>query len=130
MSASTETIAFRMRLNPGQAEEYRHRHDAIWPELVDELLKAGVLDYRIFLDEKTLALFAVLTRLTHHSMDELPGKPVMKRWWAMMADIMETNPDHSPVVEQLDPVFHLTGPVHQSGPVNPAAPASGPHRAG
>jgi L-rhamnose mutarotase len=112
MSASTETIAFRMRLNPGQAEEYRRRHDAIWPELVQELLSAGVLDYRIFLDEKTLCLFAVLTRLTHHSMDELPGRPIMKRWWAMMADIMETNPDNSPVVEPLSSVFHLAGPVH------------------
>ena len=28
-----ELHAFRMILNPGQEEEYRRRHDAIWPEL-------------------------------------------------------------------------------------------------
>ena len=108
MSASVETVAFRMRLNPGQANEYQRRHDEIWPELVQELLQAGVLDYRIFLDRETHALFATLTRLTHHTMDTLPGKPVMKRWWTMMADIMQTNPDHSPVVEDLVSVFHLS----------------------
>jgi L-rhamnose mutarotase len=107
VSAATETIAFRMRLHPGQAQEYRRRHDEIWPELVQELHAAGVLDYRIFLDRQTNALFAVLTRLKQHSMDELPGKPIMKRWWAMMADIMETHPDNSPLAEELDPVFHL-----------------------
>jgi L-rhamnose mutarotase len=108
MSAQTETVAFRMRLNPGQADEYRRRHDEIWPELVQELLKAGVLDYRIFLDRETHALFATLTRLSHHTMDTLPGLPVMRRWWTMMADIMQTHPDHSPVVEDLDPLFHLS----------------------
>ena len=114
MSASVETVAFRMRLNPGQADEYRRRHDEIWPDLVQELLAAGVLDYRIFLDRETNALFATLTRLTHHSMDTLPGKPVMKRWWAMMADIMQTNPDCSPVVENLDPVFHLSADTNSA----------------
>jgi len=114
MSASVETVAFRMRLNPGQAAEYQRRHDEIWPELVDELFRSGVLDYRIFLDRETNALFAVLTRLRHHTMDTLPGKPVMKRWWAMMADIMQTNPDNSPVVEDLSPVFHLSADANSS----------------
>ena len=58
---ATETVAFRMRLLPGHADEYRRRHDAIWPELAVLLREAGVVDYRIFLDEETQALFAVLT---------------------------------------------------------------------
>lgn len=44
-----QTRAFRMNLNPGQADEYRRRHDEIWPELAQALLDAGVVDYRIFL---------------------------------------------------------------------------------
>jgi L-rhamnose mutarotase len=114
MSAQIETVAFRMRLNPGQAEEYRRRHDEIWPELTQELLKAGVLEYRIFLDNETHALFATLTRLSHHTMDALPGLPVMKRWWAMMADIMQTHPDNSPVVEDLTPMFHLSAAANSA----------------
>jgi len=40
-------------------------------------------------------------------MDALPAERVMQRWWAFMGDIMATNPDASPVVVPLTPVFHL-----------------------
>ena len=110
---TTETVAFRMRLHPGQEAEYARRHDAIWPELVALLRDAGVVEYRIFLDEETHALFAVLTRRADHALDALPGHPVMQRWWAMMADIMDANADKSPVQVPLRQVFELGGP---SGP--------------
>ncbi|WP_419759016.1 L-rhamnose mutarotase [Acidisoma sp.] len=102
-----EQIAFRMVLNPGQAEEYRRRHDDIWPELVTLLHEAGVSDYSIFLDRETNALFAVLKRTDDHTMDALPSHGVMQRWWAFMGDIMATNADGSPAVVPLQPVFHL-----------------------
>ncbi len=101
----TETVAFRMILNPGQAAEYRRRHDAIWPELVQALGEAGVVDYRIFLDEATNHLFAVMTRRLDHRVDDLPSLPMMRRWWAMMADIMQTEADLSPVSIPLAEVF-------------------------
>ena len=102
-----EQIAFRMRLRPGQAAEYERRHDAIWPELAALLREAGIGDYSIFLDEADGSLFAVLRRADGHRMDELPGREVMRRWWDHMADIMEANPDRSPVVVPLRRVFHL-----------------------
>jgi len=105
--ADTETVAFRMQLHPGQAAEYRRRHDAIWPDLVTLLRAAGVIDYRIFLDEDTHHLLAVLTRTRQHTLDALPAHPAMQRWWAMMADIMETHPDHAPVQQSLVEVFRL-----------------------
>ena len=39
-----EKIAFKMRLNPGQKEEYKRRHDEIWPELIALLKEAGISD--------------------------------------------------------------------------------------
>jgi L-rhamnose mutarotase len=102
-----EQIAFRMRLLPGQAEEYRRRHDALWPELAVLLKESGVADYSIFLDAESNALFAVLRRAPGHAMDALPSHPVMQRWWAHMGDIMETNADSSPKVEPLAAMFHL-----------------------
>ncbi len=105
--AATETIAFRMTLHPGQAGEYRRRHDAIWPDLVEALKGAGVVDYRIYLDETTHQLFAILTRRLDHSMDALPDAPVMRRWWAMMADIMDTAPGLVPETTPLAEVFRL-----------------------
>lgn len=100
-------IAFKMFLNPGQEAEYRRRHDAIWPELRALLKESGVRDYVIYLDPDSHSLFAVLRRPHLHHMDELPNHPIMRKWWAHMADIMRTNPDGSPVVVPLIETFHL-----------------------
>jgi len=100
-------IAFRMQLNPGQEAEYRRRHDAIWPELSDLLHRAGVSDYSIFLDEPTGQLFGYLVSSDPGKMEALPGEAVMRKWWAHMKDIMDVNPDDSPVSIPLQEVFHM-----------------------
>jgi L-rhamnose mutarotase len=99
--------AFRMNLNPGQADEYRKRHDEIWPELVEALRDAGVLDYRIFLDPETLSLYAVLTHEDEHLLDQLQRLDVMQRWWQFMQPIMRTHSDGSPIAVDMQPVFSL-----------------------
>ena len=104
---TTQKLAFRMFLQPGQVVEYKRRHDAIWPELSALLKASGVSDYSIYLDEEHHVLFATLRRSPDHSMDALPQHPVMQKWWAYMADIMRYNPDGSPVVEALPCMFHM-----------------------
>ena len=100
-------VAFKMRLKPGFEAEYRRRHDAIWPELSERLRAAGVSDYSIFLDPETLTLFAVQKVADGDSTAALPNDPVVRRWWEYMKDIMDTNPDASPVQRDLLEVFHL-----------------------
>lgn len=102
-----QKYAFKMQLNPGMAEEYQRRHDAIWPELVTLLKDAGMSDYSIFLDEETNILFGVLWRTKDHQMDALPTHDIMQRWWAHMADLMQTGPDNEPVATALPCVFHM-----------------------
>lgn len=102
-----EQIAFKMQLHPGQAAEYKRRHDALWPELEQLLHAAGIADYSIFLDEETNILFAVLRRRAGHRMDDLPQADVMQRWWRHMADIMVVHDDRSPVQRALLPMFHM-----------------------
>jgi len=99
-------VAFKMKLKPGFADEYKKRHDEIWPEL-SALLKAnGVSDYSIFLDEETNTLFAV-QQLSGQSSQDLGQEEIVQKWWAYMADVMETNADSSPVSSPLAQVFHL-----------------------
>lgn len=102
-----EKIAFKMTLRSGQRDEYRRRHDAIWPELVKLLQQSGISDYSIYLDEETNTLFAVLWRAAGHRMEALPKSALMQRWWRHMADIMETNPDGSPRQAALREMFHM-----------------------
>ena len=102
-----QKFAFRMQLNPGMEAEYRARHDAIWPELVALLKEAGIEDYSIHLDPESHALFGVLWRRDDHGMEDLPAHPVMRKWWAHMADLMQTHPDGAPIAVPLVPMFHL-----------------------
>lgn len=103
-----EKYAFRMQLNPGAQGEYIRRHAAIWPELLDLLRGAGVQDYSIHLDPETNALFGVLWRKPDHGMAALPDHPVMRRWWAFMADLMATHPNNEPIAVPLHCVFQMT----------------------
>jgi L-rhamnose mutarotase len=102
-----QRYAFKMFLNPGEAHEYRRRHDAIWPELKALISESGVSNYSIFLDPDTNTLFAYLERVEDHHMDDVTKHSVMQRWWAHMKDIMASNPDGSPVSEPLIEMFHL-----------------------
>jgi L-rhamnose mutarotase len=100
-------IAFKMQLLAGHEQAYQRRHDALWPQLADLLRQTGIREYSIFLDPDTLALFGVLDIDEPTALDGLPAHPVMQRWWAHMADIMVTHPDHSPVSVPLRAVFYL-----------------------
>ncbi len=102
-----EKYAFKMKLNSGMEAEYQRRHDEIWPELVQLLKQAGVSDYSIHLDRETGTLFGVLWRTGDHGMDEMPNHPIMKRWWAHMADVMDVKPDNEPISVPLVTVFHM-----------------------
>ena len=102
-----ERIAFKMELKAGYEEEYKKRHDAIWPELKKLLEESGVSDYSIFLDHETNTLFAFQKQDGNASSQDLGSNPIVQKWWTFMADIMETNDDHSPVTVPLKEVFYL-----------------------
>ncbi len=99
--------AFKMKLLPGCKAEYKKRHDEIWPELAELIRQSGVSDYSIFLDEETNTLFAVQKQSGDQSSQDLGTNPVVRKWWDYMSDIMESNPDKSPVISPLTEVFYL-----------------------
>jgi len=101
-----EKYAFKMKLKAGCKDEYKRRHDAIWPELKSLLSESGVKDYTIYFDEETLSLFAVQYQQGASSQD-LGSNPIVRKWWSYMAELMETNPDSSPVAMPLEEVFHM-----------------------
>ncbi|WP_026462910.1 L-rhamnose mutarotase [Adhaeribacter aquaticus] len=100
-------MAFKMQVFKGYEAEYQRRHDEIWPELQSLLKENGISEYAIFLDLETNSLFAYLQAENPTVLDKLPEQPIMQKWWAYMQDIMETNPDHSPVSKPLPEVFYL-----------------------
>ncbi|KOH45981.1 hypothetical protein NC99_12260 [Sunxiuqinia dokdonensis] len=100
-------LAFKMHLNEGQKAEYIKRHNEIWPELKQLLKDSGVSEYSIFLDADTNTLFAFQKVSGEGGSQDLGQTEIVQKWWAHMADIMQTNPDNSPVSTALEEVFYL-----------------------
>ncbi len=100
-------VAFKMKVNPGAIEAYKERHEKLWPELHRLLKDAGISEYSIFYDEETHILFAFQKQEGNEGSQDLGKTDIVKLWWKYMADIMETNPDNSPVSSPLEEVFFM-----------------------
>ena len=99
--------AFLMKLRPGQREEYHRRHNPIWPELQLVLKSHGVHNYSIFYDPLTDSLFGYVEIESETEWESIASEDVCRRWWSHMAELMETNPDDSPVSIPLAEMFHI-----------------------
>ncbi len=102
-----QQLAFKMKLYAGKAQEYKKRHDEIWPELAALLTESGISDYYIYLDEETNTMFGTYKVADIDALAVLPQNPVMQKWWHYMSDIMDSNADHSPVSSPLFKMFYL-----------------------
>lgn len=96
-----------MTVYKDQYEEYKQRHNELWPELADELRAHGARNYSIFLEEETGKLFAYVEIESEEKWAQMAETDICRKWWAYMEPIMETNPDNSPVAVELKDVFYL-----------------------
>lgn len=102
-----QRLAFKMKLNQDQKEVYKKRHNELWPDLKQLLKDNGVSEYSIFFDEETNTLFAFQKVSGVGGSQDLANNEIVKKWWDFMADIMEVNPDNSPVSIPLEEVFYM-----------------------
>ena len=100
-------LAFRMRLLPGNEEEYKRRHDKIWPEMVEMLHNYGASNYSIYLDYKTDDLFGYVEIADIDKWNESSKNEINQKWQDHMCDIMETESNNFAKCEVLTEVFHL-----------------------
>ena len=99
--------AFRMQVNAGAAQEYERRHRPIWQDLEQTLFEHGVRTYSIYLDEKSLDLFAYVEVEDEDRWNRIAATDICRRWWQFMRDIMPCHADDSPVSQDLREVFHI-----------------------
>lgn len=99
--------AFKMKLYEGKEKEYERRHNELWPEMIDMIHEHGGKNYSIFIDEETNVLFGYIEIEDPEKWNQSADTAINRKWWDYMADIMETNPDNSPIAKDLKPVFHL-----------------------
>ena len=99
-----QRVGFVMRVREGQEIEYRRRHEAVFPDLLDAFSRLGVHHYGIFMDGRTLFAQMDVDGDFQETFDRLAAEPANLRWQAHMAGMMEPWPDGS-IVRLIPEVF-------------------------
>ena len=99
--------AWIMEVLPDKHEEYKKRHNPIWPELQEVFASHGVHNYSIFLQEETNQLFAYVELESEEQWQAIGKTEVAARWREYMTTVMPTNPDKSAKRMDLREVFHI-----------------------
>lgn len=102
-----QRVAWKLKLRPGALDEYRRRHDAIWPEMAALIRAAGISDFRIWHDPETNDLFCSQLREGDDAAEAVRSDPVWQRWQAEMAAFLVTGSDGTARRFPLTQVFHL-----------------------
>lgn len=102
-----ERVGFTMRVLPGREAEYRRRHAAVWPEMLDALRAAGARDYSIFIRESDLFAFLEVDDFAAFRA-AMAANPINARWQAEMTALIDPLTDPATGFHQrLEEVFHL-----------------------
>jgi L-rhamnose mutarotase len=104
-----ERVCFLGRVRPDRLAEYRERHAAVWPDMLDALRQAGWANYSLFLTEDGLLIGYLETGDYAAALDQMAQAPVNGRWQAEMAgfftDLDGLPPDQG--FRRVTEVFHL-----------------------
>jgi L-rhamnose mutarotase len=82
------TLGLSMKLRPGAFERYKLAHDQLWPELAAGM-SANQVSMAIYRDGDRLFLFAAAPSQAHW--DRSRQDPILVRWNALMAELLETD---------------------------------------
>ena len=99
--------SFRMTLKEGKLDEYKKKHDNVWPEITEVLTNAGVTNYSIYYHEKDNTLIEYMELKENNTFDKLEDLDILKKWNVYMKDLLVTisEDDATPVVNELAEVF-------------------------
>lgn len=99
--------AWVLEVRPGYEEEYKKRHDEIWPEMLEALTKAGIRNYNIF--RHGLTLFGYFeTADLKKAQEILAVSEVNAKWGKWMGPIMKVEVDPTTNFPYLLPLqFHM-----------------------
>jgi L-rhamnose mutarotase len=102
-------VGFCFKVKKERIPEYRERHRAVWPDMLQALRETGWHDYSLFMRDDGLLFGYLETDDFSKALDGMASREVNLRWQAEMAPFFESlegrRPDESMLV--LEEVFHL-----------------------
>ena len=84
-----ERFAWKGRIKPGMQEEYKRRHDEIWPEMLDLLHAAGIRNYTIWSDGRDVFGYYECEQGVAFAEKTQAESPVVDRWNDYMEDVLD-----------------------------------------
>lgn len=107
-----ERVCFLARVRPERLDEYRARHQAVWPEMRAALAAAGWGNYSLFLAGDGLLVGYLETEDYQAALDAMAATSVNQRWQAEMSAFFAADgpPDQS--FARLTEIFHLGDDPH------------------
>ncbi len=120
-----QRVCFQLQIKPERIEEYKARHRAVWPEMLQALAATGWHNYSLFLRPDGLLIGYVETPSLDEAVAGMAATEVNARWQAEMAeffvDLGSSRPDTGFL--RLEEVFHLEDQLTQRS-AHPARPDS------
>lgn len=106
---TTVRICFLLQVRPERLAEYRERHRAVWPDMLQALSETGWHNYSLFLRPDGLLVGYFETPSLEAAQAGMAGREVNARWQAEMApffvELEGLRPDEGFL--RLEEVFHL-----------------------
>src|SRR3954465_14188574 len=98
-----ERVCFELHVRPERLDEYRERHRAVWPEMLDALREAGWSNYSLFLRPDGLLFGSLEAEAFEAATVAMDATGVNTRWQADMAPFFS----RELAFERLEEVFHI-----------------------
>ncbi len=108
MNGPIQRICFLLKVRPDRLEEYKRRHQAVWPEMLEALRETGWRNYSLFLRPDGLLIGYLETPDFEQARRAMAGREINQRWQREMAPFFEDldgRPDEG--MRPLQEVFHL-----------------------
>ncbi|HEY6295805.1 MAG TPA: L-rhamnose mutarotase [Streptosporangiaceae bacterium] len=104
-----ERVCFFGRVRPGRLDEYRERHEHVWPDLLAALRRAGFGNYSLFLTDDGLVVGYLETDDYQAALARMAETEVNRRWQEDMApyfaELDGRHPDQAFL--RIAEIFHL-----------------------
>ena len=104
-----ERVGFLLKVRPERLEEYKARHQEVWPDMLQALRETGWHNYSIFLSEDGLLFGYVETPDFEQALAGMAEREVNTRWQEEMAPFFENlgggHADEG--LTRLEEAFHL-----------------------
>jgi L-rhamnose mutarotase len=102
-----ERVCFTFDLRPGAADEYKRRHDEIWPELVEAIQHAGIRNYSLFRRGTQVIAYAECHPDVASAFGAVGATDVNRRWAEWFKDVIVRLTDDQGNLFLADEVWHL-----------------------